>query len=101
MRRKASAGRTMPANARVLSRAGELIVGKFIVRTLAFKGANGIGHAEAGLMGYQVLDGDATGLQEVRRDGQSSFVAARYEVCCGGADGEYYIGRPMTETVRQ
>ena len=32
--------------ARARSRAGELVVGAYNVRTLAFKGTNGIGHAE-------------------------------------------------------
>ena len=55
--------------------------------TLAFKGTNGIGHAEVILKTCEDAGCDVIGLQEVRRDGQSAFTAAGYVVFCSGADG--------------
>ena len=70
------------------SRAGELVVGTFNVRTLAFKRMNGIGHAEVILEICEDADCDIIrGLPEVRRNGQSAFTAAGYVVFCLGADG--------------
>ena len=57
------------------------------VRTLAFKGKNGIGHAEVILKTCEDAGCDIIGLQEVRRNGQSAFTAAGYVVFCSGADG--------------
>ena len=77
-------------NARARSRAGELVVGTYNVRTLAFKGTNGIGHAEVIMNTCEDAGCDVIGLQEVRRNGQSAFTAAGYVVFCLGADGGKY-----------
>ena len=69
------------------SRAGELVVSTYNVRTLAFKGTNGIGHAEVILKTCEDAGCGIIGLQEVRRNGQSTFTAAGYVVFCSGADG--------------
>ena len=74
-------------DARARSRAGELIVGTYSVRTLAFKGTNGIGHAEMILKTCEDAGCDIIGLQEVRRNGQSVFTPAGCIVFCPGADG--------------
>ena len=73
--------------ARARSRAGELVVGIYNVRTLAFKGTNGIGHAEVILNTCENAGCDIIGLQEVRRDGQSALTAAGYVLFCSEADG--------------
>ena len=44
-RRIRKAAQKIRTGARARSRAGELVVGTYNVRTLAFKGTNGIGHA--------------------------------------------------------
>ena len=62
-------------------------MGTYNVRTLAFKGTNGIGHAEVILKTYEDAGCDIIGLKEVRRNGQSAFTAAGYVVFCSGADG--------------
>ena len=62
-------------------------MGTYNVRTLAFKGTNGIGHAEVILKTCEDAGCDILGLQEVRRNGQSAFTAAGYVVFCSGADG--------------
>ena len=77
----------LKTDARARSRAGELVVGTFNVRTLAFKGKNGIGHAEVILKTCEDAGCDVIGLQEVRRDGQSASTAAGYVVLFSGADG--------------
>ena len=87
IRRAASKIRT---DARARSRAGEVVVGTCNVRTLAFKGTNGIGHAEVILKTCEDAGCDSIGLQEVRRNGQSAFAAAGYVVFCSGADGGNY-----------
>ena len=72
---------------RARSRAGELVVGTYNVRTLAFKGTIGIDHAEMILKTCEDAGCDIIGLQEVKRNGQSAFTAAGYVVFCSGADG--------------
>ena len=62
--------------ARARSRAGELVVGTYNVRTLVFKSTNSIGHAEVILKTCKDAGCDIIGLQEVRRNGQSAFTAA-------------------------
>ena len=84
IRRAAQKNRT---GTRARSRAGELVVGTCSVRTLAFKGTNGIGHAEVILKTCEDAGCDIIGLQEVRRNVQSVFTAAGYVVFCSGADG--------------
>ena len=65
-------------SARARARIGEFTVGTYNVRTLAFKGANGIGHSEIVLNPCESLDCDIVGLQETRRDGQSVFSAGGF-----------------------
>ena len=67
LRRAAQKIRT---DARARPRAGELVVGTYNVRTLAFKGTNGIGHAEVILQTCEDADCAIIRLQEVRRDGK-------------------------------
>ena len=57
---------------------GELVEGTFNVRTLAFMGTSGLGHAEVILKSCDDPDCNVIGLQEVRRDGydKSSYTAA-------------------------
>ena len=62
-------------------------MGTYNVRTLAFKGTNGICHAEVILKTCEDASCDIIGLQEVRCNGQSAFTAAGYVVSCSGADG--------------
>ena len=62
-------------------------MGTFNVRTLAFKGTNGIGHTEVILKTCEDAGCDIIGLQEVRRNGKSVFTAAGCVVFCSGADG--------------
>ena len=57
------------------------------VRTLAFKGTNGTDHAEMILKTCQDGVCDITGLQQVRSNGQSDFVATGYVVFCSETDG--------------
>ena len=73
--------------ARARSKAGELVGGTYNVRTLAFKGTNGKGHAEVILQTCEDAGCDIIGLQEMRRNGQRDFTAAGYVVFCSGADG--------------
>ena len=89
-RRNRRAARKLRVEAKARSRAGELVVGTFNVRTLAFNGKNGIGHSEVILKVCQELGCDVIGLQETRRDGQSTFTAAGYTVFRSGADGSKY-----------
>ena len=63
-------------------------MGTYNVRTLAFKGTNGIGHVEVILKTCEDAGCDIIGLQEVRRNGQSAFTVAGYVVFCSGANGE-------------
>ena len=65
-------------------------MGTYNVRTLAFKGTNGIGYAEVILKTCEDAGCDIIGLQEVRRNRQSAFTAAGYVVFCSGADGGKY-----------
>ena len=87
-RRIRRAAQKIRTAARAGSRAGKLIAGTYNVRTLAFKGTNGIGHAEVILKTCKDAGCDIIGLQEVRRNEQSAFTAAGYVVFCSGADGE-------------
>ena len=75
-RRNRRAARELRVEAKARSRAGELVVGTFNVRTLTFNGKNGIGHSESILKVCQELGCDVVGFQETRRDGQSTFTAA-------------------------
>ena len=45
-------------------------MGTYNVRTLSFKGTNGIGHAEVRLNTCEDAGCDVIGLQEVRRNGK-------------------------------
>ena len=81
------AAQKLRTDARARSRAGELVVGTFNIRTLAFKGTSGIGHTEVILKTCKDAGCDVVGLQEVGRDGQSAFAAAGCVVFCSGADG--------------
>ena len=89
-RRGRRAARKLRVEAKDRSRAGELVVGTFNVRTLAFNGKYGIGHSEVILKICQQLGCGVIGLQESRRDGQSTFTAPRYTVFCFRADGSKY-----------
>ena len=89
-RRIRRAAHKIRTDARARSRAGDLVVGTYNVRTLAFKGTNGIGHAEVILKTCEDAGCDVIGLQEVRRNGESAFTAAGYVVFCSGADGGKY-----------
>ena len=86
-RRIRRAARKIRTDAIARSRAGEPVVGTCNVRTLAFKGTNGIGHAEVMLKTCEDASCDIIGLQEVKRNGQSAFTAAGYVVFCSGANG--------------
>ena len=79
-RRIRRATQKLRTDARARSRAGELVVGTFIVRTLAFKGTNGIDHAEIIPKTCEDAGCGVIGLQEVRRDGQRAFTASGYFV---------------------
>ena len=61
-------------------------MGTFNVRTLAFKGTNGMGHAEVIPKTCEDVGCDVIGLQEVSRDEQSDTMAAGYVMFCSGAD---------------
>ena len=61
------------------TREGELTVGTFNVRSLAFNGKKGLGHAEI-IEVCRQRECDITGLQETRQDGQNGFTAAGYSV---------------------
>ena len=87
IRRAAHKNRT---DARASSKAGELVVGTYNVRTLAFKGTNGIGPAGVILKTCENAGCDIIGLQVVGRDGQSAFTAAGNVVFCSGTDGGKY-----------
>ena len=67
-RRFRRAAQEIRTGARARSRAGELVVDTYNVRTLASKGTKCIGHAEVMLKTCDVI-----GLHEVRRDGQSAL----------------------------
>ena len=86
-RRFRRADQKIRTGARARSRAEELVVGSYNVRTLAFKGTNGLGHAKVILKTCEDAGYDIIGLQKVRRDGQSAFRAAGYVVFRSGADG--------------
>ena len=63
-------------------------MGTYNVRTLAFKGTNGIGHDAVILKTSEDAGCDVMGSQEVRRNNrQSAFTAAGYVVFISGADG--------------
>ena len=89
-RRNRRAARKLRVETKARSRAEELVVGIFDVRTLAFNGKNGIGYSEVILKVWQELGCNVIGLQETRRDGQNTFTAAGYTVFCSGADGSEY-----------
>ena len=86
-RRIRRAAHKIGTDARSRSRAGELVEGRYNVHTLAFKGTNGIGHAEVTLMTCEDAGCDIIGLQGVRHNGQSAYTVAGYVVVCSGADG--------------
>ena len=77
-RRIRRAAQEIRTGARARSRAGQLVVGTYNVRTLDFKGTNGIGHAEVILKTCEDAGCDIIGLQEVRRNGQSAFTVAGF-----------------------
>ena len=79
-RRNRRAARKLRVEAKPRSRAGEVVVGTFNVRTLAFNGKNGIGHSEVTMKVCHELGCDVIGLQETRRDRQSTFTAAGHTV---------------------
>ena len=79
-RRNRRAARKLRVEAKPRSRAGEVVVGTFNVRTLAFNGKNGIGHSEVTMKVCQELGCDVIGLQETRRDRQKTFTAAEHTV---------------------
>ena len=87
LRRIRRGAQKIRAGARARSRAGELVVGTYIVRTLNFKGTKGIGHTEVILKTFEDAGCDIIGLQEVRCNGQSASAATGYVVFCSGADG--------------
>ena len=89
-RRNRRAARKLRVEAKARSRAGELVVGTFNVRTLASNGKNGIGHSVVILKVFQEIGCDVIGLQEIRRDGQSMFAEAGYTVFCSGAEDNKY-----------
>ena len=72
-RRIRRAARKLRADATARSRAGELIVGMFNVRTLTFKGTKGIGYGEVILKTCEDAGRELIGLREMRRDGQKCF----------------------------
>ena len=73
--------------ARARSRTEELVVGTYNVRTLVFKGTNGMDHAEVILKTCEDAGCDTIGLQKMKRNGQSAFLVAEYVAFCSGADG--------------
>ncbi|CAM9752224.1 unnamed protein product, partial [Pylaiella littoralis] len=80
------ADRKRRAEMRTKARAGELVVGSFNVRTLAYKGANGIGHnSNTVLQLCGSSDCDVVGLQETRRANDGAFTPAGYVVIWSGA----------------
>ena len=90
------------------TRLGELIVGTFNVRTLAFYGKNGLGRAEEILEVCRQKCCDTVGLQETRRDSQNGFTAAGYTVYCTGsgggvteATGQHGVGLVIKESILQ
>ena len=89
-RRIQRAAHKIRTDARARSRAGELVVGTYNVRTLAFQGTNGIGHARVIMKTCEDAGCDVIGFREVRRNGQSAFTAAGYVVFCSGVDGGKY-----------
>ena len=62
--------------ARAKRRMQELTFGTFNVRTVAFKGVNGIGHIDVLLRICAAKGCDVISLQETKRDGISEIVAA-------------------------
>ena len=67
-RRIRRAAHKIRTDATARSRAGELVVGTYNVRTLVFKGTNGIRHAEVIMKTCEDAGCDVIGLQEVRRN---------------------------------
>ena len=68
-RRIRGAAQKICTDARAMSRAGELVVGTYNVRTLALKSTNGIGHAEVVLKTCEDAGCDIIASQKVRRNG--------------------------------
>ena len=90
------------------TRAGELIMGTFNVRTLAFNGKNGLDHVETILEVCRPKGRCIVELQESRRDGQAGFTAAGYAICfseSGGgfteAKGQDVVGLAIKEPILQ
>ena len=72
-RRFRRAAQKICTGARARSRAEEVVMGTYNVRTLVFKGTNGIGNAKVIVKTCEDAGCDIIGLQEVRRDEQSAF----------------------------
>ena len=73
------------AGARAKARAEEWVVGTLNVRTLAYKGSNGIGHNLISLVGICSESGcDVIGLQETRRGAQGAVVHEEHVVMWSG-----------------
>lgn len=78
----------MPGVARWKTRVSEVDgVDTFDIRTLAFNGDHGLGHAEETMEVYRQNGCDILALLETRRDGQNGFTAAGDAVYCGGSGG--------------
>ena len=83
-------------------------MGTFNVRTQAFNGKNGLGHAEEILDVCRQSSCDVVGLRETRRDDRNGFTAAGYAVYCSGsgggvagAKGQHGVWLAIKETVLQ
>ena len=73
------------AGARAKARAEEWVVGTLNVRTLAYKGSNGIGHNLISLVGICSESGcDVIGLQETRRGAQGAVVHKEHVMMWSG-----------------
>ena len=81
-RRLRRAAQKVRTGAIARSRAGGPVVGMYNVHALAFKVANGIGHAKMIRKAYKDPGCDIIELQEVRRDEPSAFTVAGYVVFC-------------------
>ena len=102
VRRRAQKEKREREEARRAKRAEkEVVVATWNVRTLAVKGKNGLGHAETLLLRAQKSQCDIIGLQEVRRGGQGSFVAAGYTVYFSGSDkgGNHGVGLAVAKRI--
>ena len=73
-----------------------MAVTTYNVRTLAVKGKNGYGHDGRVLAKGRQLGCDVLGLQETRRSGSPTFLAAGYRVFCSGQE-KTATGKGCTE----